>query len=144
MSTASKVAATKEAHPERYCPTKRCLWHTGNGHLCPRHESHMLLRRLVADLFVSYARLAPALAELHTHQMDVPGLQQQLQHYIRAGIADTSNWYPACMGTEEPFKSRSGLRLLYVWQPATGKHAYINLDTDIILSDEEATAALAI
>lgn len=36
MSTASKVAEHKAKHPELYCPTKRCLWHTGGGH-CPRH-----------------------------------------------------------------------------------------------------------
>lgn len=35
-SIAAKVAATKEAHPERYCPTHRCLWMTGGGY-CPRH-----------------------------------------------------------------------------------------------------------
>jgi hypothetical protein len=51
-------------------------------------------------------------------------------------------WFPACQGTETPFTSRSGLRLLYCWQPSTGKHAYLNCDTDIILTDEEARAAL--
>lgn len=51
-------------------------------------------------------------------------------------------WYPACGGTEKPFVSRSGLRLMYCWQPTTGRHAYINCDTDILLSDEEARAAL--
>lgn len=53
-------------------------------------------------------------------------------------------WLPACGGTETPFKSRSGLRLLYCWNPATGQHAYLNCDTDIILTDEEARAALAL
>jgi hypothetical protein len=51
-------------------------------------------------------------------------------------------WFPACQGTEVPFTSRSGLRLLYCWQPSTGRHAYINLATDILLTDEEAQAAL--
>ena len=54
-----------------------------------------------------------------------------------------SNWIPACGGTEEPFRSRSGRRLLYCWQPSTGRHAYLDLDSDIILSDDEAFAALA-
>jgi hypothetical protein len=53
------------------------------------------------------------------------------------------DWIPACNGTEVPFTSRTGMRLLYCWQPSTGKHAYLNLDTDIILTDEEASAALA-
>jgi hypothetical protein len=48
------------------------------------------------------------------------------------------NWLPACNGLEQPFMSRGGLRLMYCWNPATGQHRYINLGTDMILSDEEA------
>ena len=51
-------------------------------------------------------------------------------------------WVPASGGTETPFVSRSGVRLLYVWQPRSGRHAYLNLDTDIILSDEESQSLL--
>lgn len=47
-------------------------------------------------------------------------------------------WVPACGGTEKPFKSRSGVRLHYMWNPGTGEHAYLNLDTDIFLTNEEA------
>jgi hypothetical protein len=53
---------------------------------------------------------------------------------------DQGNWEPACNRTEVPFTSRSGLRLLYCYQATTGKHAYLNCDTDIILTDDEATA----
>lgn len=52
------------------------------------------------------------------------------------------NWYPANGGTEEPFLTRTGRRLLYVWQPSTGRHAYLDLGTDIVLTDEEAALAL--
>lgn len=52
------------------------------------------------------------------------------------------NWHPACGGTEEPFTTRTGKRLLYVWQPSTNRHAYLDLETDLILSDEEARRAL--
>jgi hypothetical protein len=52
------------------------------------------------------------------------------------------NWFPACGGTETEFKTRLGRRLLYCWQPSTGRYAYIDLDQDIILSDEEAQFAL--
>lgn len=45
-------------------------------------------------------------------------------------------WIPACGGTETPFTIR-GIRVLYCWNPVSGKHAYLNLDTDIIMSDEE-------
>lgn len=52
------------------------------------------------------------------------------------------NWYPACSGTETPFISRSGIRMLYCWQPSTGNHAYLNCDTDIIMTQEESEAAM--
>lgn len=54
------------------------------------------------------------------------------------------NWYPACGGTETEFRTKTGRRLLYCWQPSTGRHAYLDLDSDIILSDEEAQNALGI
>ena len=56
---------------------------------------------------------------------------------------ENGNWFPACGGTEVPFTTRTGRRLLYCWQPSTGRHAYLDLDTDLILSDEDAMAALA-
>ena len=49
------------------------------------------------------------------------------------------NWIPACGGTELPFTTRLGRRLQYMYQPSTGRHAYIDLDRDLILTDEEAT-----
>lgn len=51
-------------------------------------------------------------------------------------------WLPANGGTEEPFVTRTGRRLLYCWQPSTGRHAYLDLDTDLILNDEEASLYL--
>jgi hypothetical protein len=56
--------------------------------------------------------------------------------------ASQGDWIPACGGTEEPFTTRSGRRLLYCWQPSTGRHAYLDVATDIILSDEESAAAM--
>jgi len=53
------------------------------------------------------------------------------------------NWVPANGGTETPFVTRTGRRLLYCWQPSTGRHAYLDLGTDLILTDEEAELALA-
>jgi len=32
-----KVALDKEKNPKLYCPTRKCLWKTGDGSLCPRH-----------------------------------------------------------------------------------------------------------
>jgi len=59
---------------------------------------------------------------------------------VKPDFSNTSddNWYPASDGTEEPFISRSGKRLLYCYQPSTRNHAYLDVDCDIILTDEES------
>jgi hypothetical protein len=51
---------------------------------------------------------------------------------------DQGPWVPAGGGSEVPFTTRGGVRLLYCYQPRSGKHAYLNCDTDMILTDEEA------
>ena len=56
--------------------------------------------------------------------------------------AKQGNWVPACGGTEVPFLTRCGRRLLYCYQASTGKHAYLDCDTDLILSNEEALSIL--
>jgi hypothetical protein len=56
--------------------------------------------------------------------------------------AEQGNWVPACGGTETPFVTRTGRRLLYCWQPSTGKHAYLDLGSDFFLSNEDAQLAL--
>ncbi len=58
----------------------------------------------------------------------------------RAGNAD--RWVPACGGYETPFRSRSGARLLYCYNFALQRHAYVNCDTDMVLTDEEAKGAM--
>ena len=58
--------------------------------------------------------------------------------------AEQGNWFPACDGTEVPFTTRTGKRLLYVYQPTTGRHAYLDLGSDIILTDDQAQQALAL
>jgi hypothetical protein len=55
---------------------------------------------------------------------------------------NADRWVPASAGTEEPFVARNGHRLLYVWNPQRNRHAYFDVDTDLVLSDEEAQAAL--
>ena len=52
-------------------------------------------------------------------------------------------WVPGCGGTEEPFTTRTRRRLLYCWQPSTGRHAYLDCETDTILTDDESRSALA-
>lgn len=52
-------------------------------------------------------------------------------------------WVPACGGTETPFTTRTGRRLLYMWNTTTGEHAYYDITNDVFLSNDEASAALA-
>lgn len=44
-------------------------------------------------------------------------------------------WIPACGGHEEPF-TVNHTRWQYMYNPATGEHGYLNLDTDIIETPE--------
>lgn len=39
MRIAARVAQDKALHPERFCPVPRCLWRTGDGSRCPRHQT---------------------------------------------------------------------------------------------------------
>jgi hypothetical protein len=55
---------------------------------------------------------------------------------------EQGNWTPASGGTETSFTTRTGRRLLYVYQARTGRHAYLDVQTDLILTDEEARQAL--
>ena len=47
------------------------------------------------------------------------------------------DWTPACNGTEVPFNTKSGSRLLYVYQARTGNHAYLDMGTDMVIPDNE-------
>lgn len=70
--------------------------------------------------------------------------QPTLTDLLRAHEAKKAqgNWVPANRGTETPFTTRSGRVLLYCYQPSTGKHAYLDVGTDLILTDEEAQLAM--
>lgn len=50
-------------------------------------------------------------------------------------------WVPACGRTEEPYITRSGIRVLYCWHTGTGEHAYLDVDSDLIMTTAEADAA---
>jgi hypothetical protein len=101
-------------------------------------------QQMIAELMVAAHGITPELAEFHAGEMDKDELAARLIMYIKNGVALADNWYPASGGTETEFHTRGGYRLLYVWQPSTGKHAYLNLDTDIVLSDDDAMHALGV
>ena len=52
--------------------------------------------------------------------------------YNSAVAARKDLWVPACGGKERPFEVH-GTRYLYVYNPALGHHAFLNLDTDRIM-----------
>jgi len=61
--------------------------------------------------------------------------------YNAARAACADRWVPACGGTETPFVAR-GRRYLYCHNFRLGRHAYLDLGRDVILTDDEAAAAL--
>jgi len=48
----------------------------------------------------------------------------------------SGNLVPACGGTEQPF-TVNGVRWQYCWDPESGRHAYLNLDTDLAVFNRE-------
>jgi len=54
----------------------------------------------------------------------------------------TDIWLPGSGGTETAFTSRSGVRMLYCYNPGQNRHAYLNIDTDIIMTQDEASNAI--
>lgn len=66
------------------------------------------------------------------------------ESFALAVAINADHWVPANGGTETPFVSRSGLRLLWCYNPREKRHAFLDLSCDIILSDEEAMHALGV
>jgi hypothetical protein len=62
--------------------------------------------------------------------------------YMMARVGTADRWVPACGGQETPFSARTGKRMLYCFNFALGKHAYLDCDTDTILTDADALAHL--
>ena len=51
-------------------------------------------------------------------------------------------WEPAYGGTEQPFTTRTGRRLQYLYNAVTGEHAYYDVKNDVFLTTDEAMSAL--
>ena len=62
------------------------------------------------------------------------GLSPATLEYQRAVARREDRWVPGCGGNEVPFTFNGG-RWLYVFNPATCMHKYLNLDTDMIHDD---------
>ncbi len=61
--------------------------------------------------------------------------------YNRAKATNADRWVPANGGYETECRYRSGRRLLYCYNFATGCHAYVDLDQDRVLGEREALFA---
>jgi len=59
------------------------------------------------------------------------------REYKEALREKADRWIPAAGGTEEPFL-KNGVRYLYCFNPFKARHAYLDLDSDVILTDAEA------
>ena len=51
-----------------------------------------------------------------------------------------ANWIPASHGTEVPFITKSGARVCWMFDTVNGVHAYMDLDRDMVIDDEELDA----
>jgi hypothetical protein len=58
------------------------------------------------------------------------------KEYNLAATMKLDAWVPACGGTEEVFTVH-GKRFLYCYNPKQHKHAYLDVDSDMIMSDED-------
>ena len=56
---------------------------------------------------------------------------QTTAEYDLALATKADRWVAACGGHEKPF-THNGTEWLYVWNPSTGEHGYLNLGTDIV------------
>lgn len=75
---------------------------------------------------------------------DTNSLPATSASYSFAVMLRSDTWVAANGGMELPFNTRTGRRLLYCYNPKQGRHAYLDLGTDIILTDDEACTALGL
>ncbi len=73
-----------------------------------------------------------------TMQTESPSVAERID--AQQAKAEQGDWRPASNGKEKPFFTKSGRKLQYLYQPATGRHAYIDCATDIMLTHDEAWA----
>ena len=67
---------------------------------------------------------------------------EQTIEYKMAIACKRDVWIPANGGSEKPTMYKNGIKALYVYNPKTGKHAYLNCANDMILTDAEVERML--
>jgi hypothetical protein len=85
-----------------------------------------------------YVKHFPTLREARIHIEKNP---RGIKEFYRAGDFASDTWVPACGGLETATMTRRGL-LLYCFNHATGKHAWLDLGLDRIIDDREVEAAM--
>jgi hypothetical protein len=68
-------------------------------------------------------------------------MRNETEEYAAARISRADRWVPACGGHETPITYQTGRRLLYCYNFARMGHAYLDCDTDMILTNAEAFEA---
>lgn len=63
--------------------------------------------------------------------------------YERAVMTRADTWVPACNGLETWTRARNGREFLYVFNPAQGRHGWLERDADIVRDDDPFEAAAA-
>ena len=76
--------------------------------------------------------------------LSIEALERLSNEFVNAIRQNADMWVPACGGTEKPFIARSGAKLLYCYNPAQDKHAYLDCGIDIILEDDDAQKHLGL
>lgn len=71
---------------------------------------------------------------------DIVFLNQR--EYELARRANADRWVPACGGNEVPYLDK-GKRVLYVYNHRTGKHGYLDLDSDIVFDNPDLTTPIS-
>ncbi len=56
--------------------------------------------------------------------------EEEYEYAVRHKL---DRWVAACGGTERPSRDRMGRETVYVFNPHTGYHAYLNVETDMIM-----------
>ena len=62
--------------------------------------------------------------------------EKAVSEYWSACNRNADEWVAANCGTEVPFV-KNGTMYLYVWSPYTGEHGFLDMGTDIVMSDKE-------
>jgi hypothetical protein len=103
-----------------------------------RTDNHDVLEASLSAMDPNHARWL-YIHHCRQERKEVPGIDNLVFQQKKS-----ENWVPACGGTEVPFMTRNRRKLLYCWNTFTGDHAYLDCETDLILSDEEARAFLGV